>query len=72
MGYRETCVFLVVCDGPSAEAVEPHAATGAGGFELNEGASSEHLFNSGPGLFQVVVSGGRDSAHWRMTVEDFY
>jgi hypothetical protein len=72
MGYRETCVFLVVCDGPSAEAVEPHATTGAGSFELNDGTGSEHVFDSGPGLFQLAVSGGRDSARWRMTVEDYY
>jgi hypothetical protein len=72
MAFEGTCLLLVVCDGPSAEAVEPHNGIASGSFELNDGTHSEHVFNEGPGLFQLMVSGGRDAARWRMTVEDYY
>ena len=37
-----------------------------------EGESQTHTFSSGAGLYRLVVSGGRDSARWSMTVEDYY
>jgi eukaryotic-like serine/threonine-protein kinase len=72
MGYEGPCLLLVVCFGPSAEARNLKDGSSVGGFELGEGDSQTHTFNSGPGLYRVVVSGGRDSAHWSMTVEDYY
>jgi serine/threonine-protein kinase len=72
MSFRGTCVFLVVCGGPHAEALNVETRGSAGGFDLEEGETETHVFSSGPGLYRLLVSGGRDSASWSMTVEDFY
>jgi eukaryotic-like serine/threonine-protein kinase len=72
MAYEGSCTLLLICLGPSA-AVE-NLATGStsGQFELGEGETETHIFNSGPGLYRLVVSGGHDSARWSMTVADYY
>jgi eukaryotic-like serine/threonine-protein kinase len=72
MDYQGTCTLLLVCFGPSAEADNLQSDSRFGGFELGEGSSQTHTFDSGPGLYRVVVSGGHDSARWSMTVEDYY
>ena len=79
MSFRGTCVFLVICEGPSADARELEAGGGeaseggsAGSFELSEGEGKTHVYDTGPGLYQLVISGGRDSANWRMSVQDYY
>jgi len=72
MEYEGTCLLLVVCFGPSAQASNLATGSSIGSFELGEGPSETHTFNSGPGLYRVAVSGGRDSARWSMTVEDYY
>ncbi len=72
MNFQGICLLLVVCEGPSAEAVEVQTGSGAGSFELSEGESETHVFDAGPGLYRLVVSGGRDSASWTMTVQDYY
>jgi hypothetical protein len=72
MGYRGSCLLLVVCFGPSAEALNLQTGSRLGGFDLGEGGSETHTFASGPGLYSLKVSGGSDSAHWSMTVEDYY
>jgi eukaryotic-like serine/threonine-protein kinase len=71
MTYRETCLLVVFCFGPSAEAQDLGSGSTLGSFELSEGSSS-HTFHGEPGLYQLVVSGGRDSARWSMTVDDYY
>jgi hypothetical protein len=71
MAYEETCLLLVLCFGPSAEVQDVQTGSGSGSFELGEG-NSTHTFRTGPGLYRLVVSGGRDSARWSMTVEDYY
>lgn len=72
MAYQSTCLLVVVCFGPSAEARNLRTGASAGSFELGEGGSETHTFDGGPGLYRVAVSGGRDSANWSMTVEDYY
>jgi len=72
MGFTGTCLLLVVCDGPSAEARDLNGGAGAGSFDLDEGEAKTHVFTSGPGLYQLLISGGRDSARWAMTVQDYY
>ena len=72
MGYEGTCLLLLVCLGPSAEARNLQSDSTFGGFELGEGSSLTHTFRSGPGLYRLEVSGGRDSARWSMTVADYY
>jgi len=72
MAYEGTCLLLVVCFGPSAEAHNVQSGSTFGGFELSEGEGKRHTFSSGPGLYSLSVSGGRDSARWSMMVEDHY
>jgi hypothetical protein len=71
MAYQETCLLVVFCFGPSAEAQDSQTGASLGSFELAEG-NSTHTFRSGPGVYRLVVSGGRDAARWSMTVEDYY
>jgi serine/threonine protein kinase len=71
MAYEGSCTLLVVCFGPSAEVANLKTGASFGGFELGEGETETHTFDSGPGLYRVVVSGGHDSARWSMTVEDY-
>jgi eukaryotic-like serine/threonine-protein kinase len=72
MAYEGTCLLLVVCFGPSAEARNVQSGSTFGGFELAEGEGKKHTFSSGPGLYSLAVSPGRDSARWSMMVEDHY
>jgi hypothetical protein len=72
MGYQGTCLLLLVCLGPSAEARNIQTNSNFGGFELGEGSSQTHVFHGGPGLYRLEISAGRDSARWSMTVEDYY
>jgi hypothetical protein len=71
MSYVGTCMLLVVCFGPSAEVDNLKTGASFGGFELGEGETETHTFDSGPGLYRMVISAGHDSARWSMTVEDY-
>jgi serine/threonine-protein kinase len=72
MAYEGACVLLLLCFGPSAEAQNLETGSSVGGFEMGEGPSETHTFDSGPGLYRLEISGGQDSARWSMTVEDYY
>ncbi len=72
MSFKGTCLLIFVCEGPSAQARSLSGGAGAGGFELGEGEGQSHVFSSGPGVYQLAISGGRDSARWSMTVQDYY
>ncbi|HTQ67897.1 MAG TPA: protein kinase [Solirubrobacteraceae bacterium] len=73
MSYRHTCLFLVVCQGPSASVEELPGSSSFGEFELDEGSGTHyHVYDGGPGLYRVTVTGGHDPARWSATVEDFY
>jgi hypothetical protein len=72
MSYPGTCLLIVTCLGPSAEAKDLNTGAGFGGFELSEGSGKTHTFERGPGLYRVQVSGGTDAAEWSMTIEDYY
>ena len=72
MAYEGTCLLLLVCFGPGAEVRNLQSGATFGGFELGEGEAETHTFNSGPGVYSLLISGGRDSARWSATVEDYY
>ncbi len=72
MGYEGTCLLLFVCFGPSATVENLQTDSTFDGFELNEGSSETHSFDSGPGLYRLAISGGKDPAQWAMTVDDYY
>jgi eukaryotic-like serine/threonine-protein kinase len=72
MSYEGSCTLLFVCFGPSAEVEDLHTGSTFDSFELGEGESETHIFDSGPGLYRLKVSGGHDSARWAMTIYDYY
>ncbi len=72
MSFKGTCLLILVCEGPSAQARALSGGAGAGSFELGEGEEQSHVFTSGPGVYELKVSGGRDSAGWSMSVQDYY
>jgi len=71
MAYQGSCTLLVVCFGPSAEVENLTTGASFDGFELGEGQTETHTFDSGPGLYRLVISAGHDSARWSMTIEDY-
>ncbi len=72
MNYEGSCTLLLVCFGPSAEVEDLHTGSTFDSFELGEGESETHTFDSGPGLYRLKVSGGHDSARWSITIYDYY
>jgi hypothetical protein len=72
MSYEGSCLLLLVCFGPSATASNLKTGQSFDGFDLSSGSSHAHVFDSGPGVYRVNVSGGKDSARWAMTVQDYY
>ncbi len=66
-----SCTLLLVCFGPSAHVSNLVTGASVEDFDLSSGSGHGHTFESGPGLYSVSVSGGSDSARWRMTVQDF-
>ena len=72
MSYQGTCLLLLVCLGPSAQARDLAGGGTFGGFELSEGGPHTHVFERGPGTYRVEVTAGHDQARWSMTVEDYY
>jgi serine/threonine-protein kinase len=72
MSYEGSCLLLLVCFGPSAQASNLKSGQSFDSFDLSSGSSHAHVFDSGPGLYRMTVAGGRDSARWAMTVQDYY
>ena len=69
MSYDGTCNFVLFCNGPSAQVVGP----GVGGsFDLGEADAQSRVFKAGPGIYQITISAGWDSARWSIIVEDWY
>jgi eukaryotic-like serine/threonine-protein kinase len=72
MGFKGTCTFIFVCSGPSAHAANLTKGTSAGSFDLNEGSGQIWTFPTGPGLYQVSISPGSDTATLSVQVQDWY
>jgi hypothetical protein len=72
MAFDGTCTFIFVCSGPTAHAVNLTKGTSAGSFDLNEGTGQIWTFPTGPGLYQVKISPGSDTAKWSAQVQDWY
>ena len=41
-------------------------------FDLSDGTGETQVFKSGPGVFQIAVTPGGDTAAWSVEVEDHY
>ena len=72
MGYQGLCTLIFFCSGPSAEVVRPAAGSTVTQLSLGQGDGQTQIFKSGPGLYQIDVQPGSDSARWSITVEDYY
>jgi serine/threonine-protein kinase len=73
MTYNGTCDLVVICNGPSAQVLGVGATDSTNvSFDLNDGATQARVFKSGPGVYQIAIKPGWDSAHWSVTVEDWY
>jgi eukaryotic-like serine/threonine-protein kinase len=71
MAYSGTCTFIFFCSGPSAEVTKSGGGT-VGGFDLNDGDHQVQTFSAGPGVYQIRVKPGSDSATWSAEVQDYY
>jgi hypothetical protein len=72
MSYQGACTFIVFCSGPSAEVADlSHGAT-AGSFDLNDGGGQIRTFDAGPGLYQLKISPGSDTASWSVAIQDYF
>jgi hypothetical protein len=72
MGYQGTCTFIFFCSGPSAQVANLGSRSDTTGFDLNDGSGQTQVFKSGPGLYQITVSPGDDTARWSIQVQDYY
>jgi serine/threonine protein kinase len=72
MAYEGNCTFLFVCSGPSATVTDITSGKPVDQFGLDEAPGVVRTITSGPGLYQVTVSAGSDSARWGVKVDDYY
>ena len=72
MSYQGVCAFIVFCSGPSGQVADLGRGTTGDSFDLNEGSGQIRTFESGPGLYQLKISPGSDSANWSVQVQDYY
>jgi serine/threonine-protein kinase len=70
MSYDGTCQFVLFCDGPSAQVIGTGASNKS--FGLNDGDGQTQVFKTSPGRYQIAIKPGLDSAHWSITVQDWF
>jgi hypothetical protein len=72
MAYVGTCNLIVYCDGPSAQVLTLPSGAAQSSFGLSDGDPQTRVSHSGPGLYQVRVTPGADTAQWSIQVQDYY
>ena len=72
MGYQDTCTFLLFCSGPGATVTNVKTGTTVDQFDLGEGDNKTRIFDTGPGVYQIAVSAGNDTAQWSIKIDDYY
>ena len=72
MGYVGTCTLIIVCDGPSAQVHDASTGSSAAQFSLNDGHVQTQMMQSGPGLYEIRVAAGADTARWSFEVDDYF
>ena len=70
MSYEGRCTLLLVCFGPNAQARRLPAEDRVDSWDLDEGSDRVRTIASGPGVYQLEVSGGDDRARWSARIED--
>jgi serine/threonine-protein kinase len=71
MSYDGTCSFVLFCNGPSAQVLGLGADSTDVSFDLSDGGAQTRVFKSGPGLYQIAIKPGWDSARWSVDVQDY-
>jgi eukaryotic-like serine/threonine-protein kinase len=72
MTYQGTCSFVLFCNGPSARVLGLGASSTDLSFDLTRGSGQTRVFTTGPGLYQINIQPGWDSARWSLEVEDWF
>jgi hypothetical protein len=72
MGYQGLCSLIFICSGPSAQVIQPTTGAPVTHFDLNDATDQAQVVKSGPGLYEIKITPGSDTANWSMTVEDYY
>ena len=72
MNYQGTCTFIFFCEGPSATVVDLSNHSTTSQFDLNGGSDQTQVIDSGPGIYQIRISSGLDTASWSVGVQDYY
>jgi eukaryotic-like serine/threonine-protein kinase len=72
MNYNGMCTFIFFCSGPSARVTNVTSGATVDQFDLNQGSGQTQVFQTGPGVYQISVSPGSDSASWSIQAEDDY
>ena len=72
MSYDATCTFIFICSGPSARVVNVGDGSTAGSFDLNDGSGQVWASGTGPGVYQLRITPGSDTASWSVEVDDYY
>jgi serine/threonine-protein kinase len=72
MRYQGICTLIFFCSGPSGRVFRPSANSTVTQFGLAEGATHTQVFTSGPGLYEISIAPGGDTAQWSVRVEDDY
>jgi hypothetical protein len=72
MNYHGMCTFIFFCSGPSANVVNLKTNSTLSHFGLHGGTGKTKVFTTGPGLFQMSISHGGDTARWTVEVQDYY
>jgi hypothetical protein len=72
LGYQDACTLIFICSGPSLTATNLRTGATVEHFDLGEGHDQTKTFDTGPGVYQLTVSPGSDSARWSIKVDDYY
>jgi hypothetical protein len=72
MSYNGACTFVFFCMGPAARVASVDQGTTLSTFSLNTGSDQIRNFDSGPGVYQIMIAPGDDTAHWSVQVQDYY
>jgi len=72
MSYDGTCLLIFVCSGPSVQVVNPTTGATVDQFDLAGGNGQTQVFKTGPGLYEIKIRAGSDSASWSIGVDDYY
>jgi serine/threonine-protein kinase len=72
MSYVGTCTFILFCEGPGATVLHAASQRTVDQFGLGEGNDQSQVFHTGPGVYQIRITPGMDTAQWSVNVQDDY